>query len=102
MPIIRPHRFSRWLAAFTAAAMLCGSTAYLVHSDAERGLSHRAGHCDLCSHFSGATGPSAAIQLIGKPVLIVRQPVMPSQTVRSFRRNVDSRLPRGPPTFELT
>jgi hypothetical protein len=94
--------FKRWIAAFAVVAMLCGSTAYLAHSDPEQGVPHKVGHCDLCSHFAGATGPSAAVQLIGKPVLAARQPIVPAQTIRPFLRNVDSRLPRGPPTFELT
>ena len=91
----------RWLAALAAVAMLCGSTAYLTHRDTAQGLAHKVGHCDLCLHFAGATGPSTAIQLIGKPLLDARQPVIPPQIVRPFRRNVDSRLPRGSPAFDL-
>ena len=97
MPKWRSPLIRRWIAALAVVAMLCGSTAYLTHSDTAQGTSHKVGHCDLCSHFAGSTGPSAAIHLIGKPVLAVRQPVAPPQHVRPFQRNVDSRLPRGPP-----
>lgn len=93
--------FRRWIAALAVSALLCGSTAYLSHSEGQQ-APHKAGHCDLCSHFSSTSGPSAAPHVVGKPVLAVRRLIEPTSVVRAVRRNVDSRLPRGPPAFELT
>ena len=94
-------RFRRRIALLAVAALLFGSTAFLAHHDGEDAFPQKASHCELCSHFHGTAGSPTAAIVAGKPVLVVRQAVTLSQAVRPFERNVDSRLPRGPPFIDL-
>ena len=86
------------LVAFVAAiTLIVALGAYSAHGFGER--DHDNGHCDLCVHFSGATGSPVQAAVVGKPVLTVRVPVERPEVVRAERRRIPTQLPRGPPDF---
>lgn len=94
-------RSTRRIAFLAAAALLFATTAYLAHGYGDSARPHDGVRCDLCVQFSGTAGAFSAPAIIGKPALTVRQPILPSRPPLPFRRNVDSRLPRGPPSNDL-
>jgi len=91
-------RSNRRIAFFAVAALLFASTAYLAHGYGDAAQPHKSAQCELCLHFSGTAGAPTAAAVMGKPVLAMRQPVVRARPVFPFQRNVDSRLPRGPPS----
>jgi hypothetical protein len=95
--ILSKHFRRNRLVAFVAAIVLIVAAAgYSAHGFGDR--THENGHCDLCLHFSGTAGSPAQAVVVGKPVLVVRMPQSPTETIRSARRKVGTQLPRAPPT----
>ena len=94
-------RRNRRIALIAVAALLFASTAYLTHGYGDGASSHSTAQCDLCLQFSGSAGAPSATAVVGKPVQVSRQPVLPSRPTPPSRKNVDSRLPRGPPAIDL-
>lgn len=94
-------RFKRLLSLLAAATFLFAALAFSAHGYNGQGLAHNSAHCDLCLQFNGTAGTPAVAAVAGKPVLSLRQAIVPFQPVFSFERNVDSRLPRGPPVIDL-
>jgi hypothetical protein len=98
---MRTNLHHRRIAFFAVAALLFATTAFLAHGYGDGVKPHDNVKCELCLHFSGSAGAPSASTIVGKPILAIRQPVLLAQPVRPTRRNVDSRLPRGPPSNDL-
>ena len=91
----------RRIAFIAVAALFFATTAYLAHGYGDAAQPHKSAQCDLCLQFSSTAGAPSTTAVVGKPVQVGRQPVLLSRPVLASRRNVDSRLPRGPPSNDL-
>jgi hypothetical protein len=78
-----------------AIALIAASVVYSRHDLGNR--LHEQGHCDLCSHFSGASGSRDQPVVASKPVLVVHLAALPSGLILPTRRKAGVHLPRGPP-----
>jgi hypothetical protein len=89
------------LALITAVALITATAAYSRHDLGEP--QHQQGHCDICSHLSGAAGSPAHVAVPGKPVLGLGTLPAGNNIILPSRPGAGLPLPRGPPhSLELT
>jgi hypothetical protein len=95
-PFAKP-RFQYRIAILAAMMMVFASAVFTAHGF-EKNRPHDSIKCEVCLQFAGSSGAANAVVVVGKPVLVADERVPAQPPARPFRRNVDSRLPRGPPT----
>jgi hypothetical protein len=91
------RRFQYRIAILVAMMMVFASAVFTAHGF-EKSRPHESIKCAICLQFAGSAGTANAVSVVGKPVLVANERIPAQPPARPFRRNVDSRLPRGPPT----